>query len=243
MPFAVKTLYDSFYPDVYMGPYMSYLRKSLYGFCNIENDITQVYRRDSLEYIDAKSIMTSDQAQQYLPSISMAYQAYLTSLDNNFYMTHTVIRSLENLVISQNYIVTRIYYQVYANTTQPLTAFNYQLRYSRNAAQQRIKSTSDSQPVLSAVKRRRSVQTPQEASDEINDDKHRLLVKRAIKSDDNDLILDWLPQVTLESEITVQNTGRLVNSLVKFWNKSKLKGSINNIKMIKWIDKTLYCAT
>src|SRR4051812_41067193 len=100
MPFAVKSLYDAFYPDVYMGPYMSALGKSLYGFCNIEQDITQVYRRDSLEYVDAKSAATSDQAQQYLPSISMAYQAYLSSLHAGFYMSHAVIRSLESLVLS-----------------------------------------------------------------------------------------------------------------------------------------------
>jgi hypothetical protein len=183
-------------PDIYLEPSLNNLKSSLTGLCNIQDGITQVYEQDSLNYIQVDSVITLDQAQLYVPNISTAYNSYFLSMPNNILMVKSpVIYGNEVRLVDQK-ITTRIYYAIAANTTQPMNAFNYQIRYTNF----KIQPVSISRSLSAKV------------------DKTAWLDSARI----TDVILQWLPAIAIEKELTFEENAKLANALAEFWKISKL---------------------
>lgn len=76
LPFGIRTAYGLVTPDVFVGPQLSALKSALSGFCDIQDPIDQIYRQASLNFVQASGYLTIDQANEYIPSITTAYQNY-----------------------------------------------------------------------------------------------------------------------------------------------------------------------
>lgn len=199
LPFGIRTAHGMITPDVFGGPLLSNLKTAMSGFCDIQDPIDQISRQASLNYVQASGYLTIDQANEYLPSITSAYETYFASFSYPVkIMKPTVIRSIENRFVNQ-IIVTRIYYQLFGNTSQPLNAFNYQIKTTRFT----IQPPSNLAPLVA-----RSLRIMNEARVD-------LLNKERIT--DLDTMLDTLPQIAIDSEITEDQKQGLVDSLKKFW--------------------------
>jgi hypothetical protein len=183
-------------PDIYSEPALNNLKTSLTSLCNIQDDISQVYEQDSLNYIQVDSVITLDQARLYIPTISSAYSSYFLTMPNNVKMsTSPVIYGNEVRVVDQK-ITTRIYYELSANTTQPFDAFNYQIRYTGF----RIQPVGISRSLSARFDRTTWL------------DSSRI----------TDVILQWLPAIAIENELVFEDNAKLANALVEFWKTSKL---------------------
>lgn len=189
---------NSFTPDVYAGPTVENLKTALNGICNVQDPITYLSRQDSLNYIQAMGFLTIDQANLYIPSIVNAYQLYFATFSSPVILLgFPYIQNLQIRIINQ-LIVTRIYYQVFANTPRSCDAFNYQIRYTRFAIQP--------PPNLSGlVARLVSL--------------GRLDLIDQAKITDVNLILNKLPHLGFETIITADQVSKLENTLVNFWLK------------------------
>ncbi len=176
------------------------LSAGLNGSCNMYDTLSTIYRQDSLNYIQATGYLTIDQAQLYLPSITSAYQSYFSSFPYSVILTQpTVIRSMENRIANQ-IIVTRMYYQLFGNTSQPLNAFNYQIKNTNYVVQ-----TPNSLAPLVA----RSMIIL-----------GRMDLLNQAKIADLNTILNDLPQIALNGVITADQSASLVGALVQFWTNS-----------------------
>lgn len=204
LPFGVKSSYGQMYPEVFTGPTLSKLKAALSGYCDIQDGMGQIYRQSSLNYIQASGYLTIDQAEEYIPSIKSAYESYFASAVNKVKLGSpaVVIRSIENRFVNQ-IIVTRMYYQLFGNTSQPLNAFNYQIRHSPFT----IETPSNLAPLVA-----RSMRI-------MGESRIDLLNKEGITT--LDTMLDSLPQVALDNEITEDQKQGLIESLKTFWTMSK----------------------
>ena len=199
IPYVVSSFtVNSFTPDVYAGPTIANLQTALNGICNVQDSVAFLYRQDSLNYIQAMGLLTIDQANQYIPSIVNAYQSYFAIFPSPvILLSFPAIQNLQVRIINQ-LIVTRIYYQIFANTPQPCDAFNYQVGYTRFAIQP--------PPNLSGlVARLVSL--------------GRLDLIDQAKITDVNLILFKLPHLGLETIIASDQVHKLENTLVNFWLK------------------------
>ena len=201
LPFAIQTPSISLNPTVYAGPAYATIKNGLYGLCAMEDSIDAIYRQDSLNYIQATGYLTIDQAQLYIPSILTAYQNYFASFPYAVAFTQpALIASIENFYVNQ-IVVTRIYYDLFGNTTQPLNAFNYQIKntnYSIQPPMSLAPLLARSLTILSRID----------------------LLNIAQITDLNTMLID-LPQLALDGIITADQSADLINSLTQFWRTRK----------------------
>jgi hypothetical protein len=201
IPYYIVTLYDQLYPEVYVYPDVLQLKNSLQGFCNIVEELNYLYRQDSLNYIQVTGSVTVDIAEQYLFNINNAWKSYLSFLHKNTTISlEASIVNLENR-LNNSIILTRIYYGIYANTSQPSDAFNYQIRFSN--------FTIKSAPSLPSIVGRQIVT--------FNNNE---LIRRA-KVNDLNLVINWLPQLALIGKINYKQKLRFSQALSNFWLKSR----------------------
>jgi hypothetical protein len=195
---------------------LSKLKSALSGFCDIQDSISQIYRQNSLNYIQASGILTIDQAQEYVPAITAAYfTAYFNSFPYRVVLSQpTVIRSMESRFVNQ-IVVTRIYYQLFGNTSQPLNAFNYQIRYTRFT----IATPSN----LAALVARSALI--------MGDARIDLLNKEGITT--LDTMLQSLPQVAVDYQLSEDQKQGLVDSLRTFWTRKmrSMGAAVNSIEI------------
>ena len=201
-PFNIKTSLETIYPDVYSGPSFTSLQNALTGYCNVSDPMSSIFRSDQLNYITASGISNFDQADSYLLNINLAYQAYLTTLNPSAVLTAPAqIQGLLTYYTAQiQSVTTRIYYQLYANTTEPLDAFNFQIQYTPY----KVVAPSNLSPLLRATSRGLL----------------QMVSGRSINI--NTIALIKLPQIALEGVITFDQRNSLINSLTSFWKLSKL---------------------
>ncbi len=98
-------------------------------------------------------------------------------------------------------VITRIYYQLFGNTSQPLNAFNYQIRYTRF----KIETPSN----LAALVARSAVIMGNARID--------LLNKQGITT--LDTMLQSLPQVAIDNKLSEDQKLGLIDSLKAFWTR------------------------
>ena len=143
--------------------------------CDIQSDISQIYEEESLPYIQLADSLTFDQAESYLPSIQAAYKSYFASMQSNITMMRPpVVQGVELRTDGVN-VLSRIYYQILASTSQPSNAFNYDISYTS------FRITSNN---LSTV------------------------------------IVQWLPQVSIEEKLMANQKDSLTSCLLSYWNSS-----------------------
>ncbi len=161
--------------------------------------MSAISRTDQLNYITSAGLSTLDQADSYLLNINIAYANYLASLSPPAVLTGaTQIMGLLTYFTAQVQAVsTRIYYQVYANTTEPMDAFNFQIQYTTFT----ITAPSNLAPL---IRSRSLIETTQ----------------RSINLNKLNVALVKLPSISLEGSITYDQSTNLINSLVQFWQLS-----------------------
>ena len=93
--------------------------------CYIANDIEDLYRKDSLHFIQVPGMLDFDLVKINLPEISNRVENYLESLaDHNFKAQLPMIVSTE-LVAGENSIFTNVYFRTIVNSLNDFNKFNY----------------------------------------------------------------------------------------------------------------------
>ncbi len=160
----------------------------------LEDDISQVYREDSLFYIQVNGYISNEQAQPYIQTIVSAWNQYYTPIQSNLSINNANIIGKQYRFNNFN-IITRIYYQVLSNNSINLDAFNYQGKI-RNLLEIPFGS-----PGLVA----RTI----------------LRTKTVRKKSTFDVLLDQLPQIQIENEVTLKDRIHLEKILEEFWISGK----------------------
>lgn len=149
----------------------------------------------------SSGLSTFDQADNYLLNINLAYSDYLATVSPYAVLTApSAIQGLLTYYTTQvQAISTRIYYQVFANTSQPLDGFNFQIQYTAY----KVKAPSNLSPLLRA----RSI-VP-------------ITNGRSVNLNTLNVALIKLPHIELENIITYDQSSKLIDSLTRFWKLSK----------------------
>lgn len=195
-PFGIRTSSESIYPDVYAGPSFSDVQASVKGLCNSSDPIDSIFRSDKLNYVTASGLTTFDQADNYLMNINNAYSNYLATLQPYAVLTApSVIQGILTYYTAQvQSVSTRIYYQLFGNTSQPLDAFNFQIQFTPY----KVIAPSNLSPLL----------------------RSRSISGRVVNLNALNVALVKLPSIAIENTISFDQTSKLVNSLVSSWQLS-----------------------
>ncbi|CAF0782126.1 unnamed protein product [Brachionus calyciflorus] len=213
IPYIVRAFTDGrlLTSDLYKQPDLSLLKSALVNLCDVQDDVSKLYREDSLNYIEAIGTVTIDQAKQYLPSITYAYMSYFASMDQ-LYEPNVLINRPSEILSVETYIinmmiVTKIYYKINANTTFELNAYNYDIKNTI------FKITSaDFNSLLPILSRR------------ITKNFARIDLLNRAKIQNINLILAWLPKFTIElefgKELSLDQKLNIERTLVNYWNQT-----------------------
>jgi hypothetical protein len=212
-------------PSVLAPPAISLFKAALCnGICNVQDDMPQLYT--GLNYFEVLGMVSLDGATVYLPSLTAAYIQYFASISPaiQIYRPSEVI-SVQFLLVD-GLVVSRVYYQVYANTPQPFNSFNYQIKFTRfnpvfgmalpGAAQRLGGVTSNNGSKLARTD----------------------LLTRARQSSDG-LVMAWLPHFAVQvaashSDIALDKKLAIENVLIKFWQKSSVFNIIFYIYILRF---------
>ena len=178
-----------------MQPAIDNLKKRLQGICVLEDDIKHVYREESLFYIQVNGYISNEQAQVYVPTIVNAWNLYYTPMQLNLSITNAKIIGKQYRFNNFN-IITRIYYEVISNYSANLDAFNYHGRISS------------------------FVQVPYGSPSLVARTFLRINQRTLVKKLNFDVLLDQLPQIQIENEVSVKFKIQLQKTLESFWSNS-----------------------
>ena len=197
-------------PDVYREPLPSRLKSALYDLCDIKDDTSPMYT--GLNYVEKIGIVSQDEAACILPILTVAYSQYFATIDPSIQFTQpSEIISVQYMLLN-GLVVSRIYYQIYANTTQPFNAFNYQIRNTHFGRNLILSTRSRAYNLSNIVSRGMTVKKIGRTD----------LITRVRKSNSN-LILSWLPFFSVEcpslyNDIVLEKKQSIENVLINFWH-------------------------
>lgn len=211
LPYIVRAFSDNrlLNPKLYKEPLFERLKLALSGICELNDNIQQMKREDSLNFIQVVGTTSLDQSQLYLPSITNTHLSYFSSLSTNVKLSKPgEVISAVNLLVN-TVVVTRIYYQMYANTTQPFDAYNYQIKYTR------FKIDLIDANLANIMMR------------QANPRFGRIDLFTRFMIQNISLVIEWLPTFSIElargKEISYDQKLGLEIALSNHWNNSKFK--------------------
>ncbi|RNA36104.1 hypothetical protein BpHYR1_004693 [Brachionus plicatilis] len=196
---------------LYKEPSLNELKAALSGVCDVQDGIDNLFREDSLNYIEVVGTINIDQAKQYLPTITFAYISYFASM-NQKYEPSVIITKPSEIIVIENYlvnmiIVTKIYYWVYANTTFEMNSFNYDIKKTQ------FKISSPDLSALTTILSRKMSKSFARID----------LFRASARVENINLILAWLPQITIEmefgKELSLDEKRSIETVLVNFWTE------------------------
>lgn len=216
IPYAVRAFNENLLlkRGLYKEPSLNELKRAMSGVCDVQDSIDNMFREDSLNYIKVVGTINLDQAKQYLPTITFAYLSYFVKM-NQKYEPNVVITKPSEVIAIENYlvnmmIVTKIYYRIYANTSFEMNLFNYDIKNT----QFRI-SSPDLSALTSVLSR-----TMTKSFARID------LLKASSRVENSNLILAWLPKITIEMEfgreLSLEEKKSIENVLLNYWNECKI---------------------
>jgi hypothetical protein len=183
--------------DSYAEPPIDNVKRRLQGICVLEDDKSQVYREASLFYIQINGYVSNEQAQAYIPSIINAWNLYYTPIQANLSIINSKIIGKQYRFNNFN-IITRIFYQVVGNYSTSFDAFNYQGKISSLL---QVPYGSPNLVALSFI---------------------ILNQRNLVRKLNLDLLLDQLPQIKIENEITHKDKKKIEEFLETNWINSNL---------------------
>lgn len=214
IPYTVRAFSDKrlLTRGLYKEPQFNIIKSAMVNYCDVQEEMKNLYREDSLNYIEAISLVNIDQAKQYLPTITFTYMSYFNSINSKIEPNVQMSKPSEILLV-ENYItnmmiVTKIYYQIYVNTSFAFNAYNYQIKNTK------YKITSQDFSVIYPILSRNMM----------NKNFARIDLLNRAKLQNLNLILSWLPKFSVDiefgKELSLDQKTNIEKALVNYWNQS-----------------------
>lgn len=216
IPYAVRAFNENFLlkRGLYKEPSLNELIRAMSGVCNVQDSIENLFREDSLNYIKVVGTISLEQAKQYLPTVTFAYMSYFLKM-NQKYEPNVLITKPTEIISIENYlvnmmIVTKIYYRIFANTTFEMNLVNYDIKNTQ------FRITSPDLNALTSVLSRKMTKSFARID----------LLRSSSRIENINLILAWLPKITIEMEfgreLSLEEKRSIENVLVDYWNECKI---------------------